>query len=306
MKSVSFRPASSHALKVAVGAGAFSLLVGVAHGLAYFIISDAVWSGPVGLRKPAVFGVSIAVTLWTLVWVAGVLRSPPRLMAWVLHLMSASLLIELVVIAGQRARGTASHFNLGTPFDAALWSLMGAAIGLFTVLAVIVAFESWRRPPEDAGTRAAVRAALLLFVLAQGSGQILAVHGTGAVLADGAFDPARLATASTWGTAGDLKLPHAIGLHLLQVLPLLAGALRPLAATAVPWIWTGAAGGFGVFAVMQGQALLGRAPGDLSTVAAMLLGGSLAALVLPWIVAGAATLPRVRLPWTKSIGAHHA
>ena len=306
MPALPFRLTADPARRLTALAGLVAFVTGVAHAAAFVVFPDAGWSGPVGLRKPAVFGVSIAVTLWTLVWVAGVLRSPPRLMAWVLHLMSASLLIELVVIAGQRARGTASHFNLGTPFDAALWSLMGAAIGLFTVLAVIVAFESWRRPPEDAGTRAAVRAALLLFVLAQGSGQILAVHGTGAVLADGAFDPARLATASTWGAAGDLKLPHAIGLHLLQVLPLLAGALRPLAATAVAWIWTGAAGGFGVFAVMQGQALLGRAPGDLSTVAAMLLGGSLAALVLPWIVAGAAALPRVRLPWTKSIGAHHA
>jgi hypothetical protein len=96
-------------------------------------------------------------------------------------------------------------------------------------------------------------------------------------------------------TGGDLRIPHFIGLHALQVLPLLALALTLLPATArlaeqarVRLVLIGAAGYAGLFALTLWQALRGQpltAP-DLWTIAAgtglivLVAGGAAAVLTV--------------------------
>jgi hypothetical protein len=270
---------------IAVWGGGVAFLAGLAH-LLMLPLSEAPWTGPVGLRKPAVFGISIGLTLWSLAWLVGFLRPRPRLHGVSLAVMTATLLIELAIIAGQRASGVPSHFNLGTPFDATLWTIMGAAIAVIAIFASIFAVLAWERLPGTAAWAAAVRSSLLIFALAQLSGQVLAVHGTGAVFVDGRFVAENLSTASTFGAAGNLKLPHALALHAIQVVPLLAFALARFSmagASAALWVWTSALGYLGVAGVAQWQAFAGRAPADLTMPSAIILGVSLAAFLLPWV-----------------------
>ncbi len=304
MKLLSSRRSSSPASRVAVWAGAFALLAGVAHGLAYLVDPNALWSGPMGLRKPAVFGVSIGLTLWSVAWIAAHLRLSSRLHAVILHGMSATLLIELAIIAGQRLRGVPSHFNLATPFDAALWTLMGMAIVVFALLAFLLAALAWRTSSAPPAILAGIRGGLLIFAAAQISGQILAIHGTNAVLVGGRFVAENLATAATLGAAGNLKLPHALALHAIQIIPLLAVLIPRFAIAASVcrmWIWTSALGFAGVVVTMQTQAMLGRAPTDLSMPVAMMLGIALALFILPWCFALGAV---VRQAACRSRNAH--
>jgi hypothetical protein len=50
-----------------------------------------------------------------------------RAMGWVL---AAVLVLEVGIIHVQAARGTTSHFNVGTPLDLALGGIMGVSIAV--------------------------------------------------------------------------------------------------------------------------------------------------------------------------------
>jgi len=300
---------SSRSRRFTVWAGAIALLIAVGHVIAFFVMPEAIWSGPVGLRKPIVFGVSSGITLWTVVWIVSHLRVQPRLHAIILYGMSIILLIEMAIIAGQRFRGVPSHFNLATNFDAALWSLMGAAITVFALLAFLLAALAWQTSSAPPALRAAFRGSLLIFAAAQISGQFLAVHGSNAVLIDGQFIAGNLATAATYGAAGNLKLPHALALHAIQAIPLLAVLLSRLAIPATfasSAIWTSVLGFAGLVSLMQYQALLGRSPADLAAPATLILGTALTLFLLPWGLAICALARAgVRRPCAPS-GRQHA
>ncbi|HVH71375.1 MAG TPA: hypothetical protein VNB49_09730 [Candidatus Dormibacteraeota bacterium] len=45
------------------------------------------------------------------------------------------MVIEIACISLQAARGTTSHYNIATPFDAAVFRMMGSMIGANTLLA---------------------------------------------------------------------------------------------------------------------------------------------------------------------------
>lgn len=169
--------------------------------------------GPVTWRKPIEFGVSGAITTLSLAWVMGRL---PRSSGWdwsaatlVVFFVPETLLIDL-----QQWRGVASHFNFDTDFDAAVFSLMGILIGLVAVGIAILAVRSFGRVEGPPSTALAIRAGMIFLLL----GQVLG----GLIVANGAAPGSTIANASIIGAAGELKVPHALGLHGLQVLGVLA------------------------------------------------------------------------------------
>ncbi len=56
------------------------------------------------------------------------------------------LIVEVAIIAVQAGRGTTSHFNTATVFDAILFSIMGFGIVTQTITSVAVAVALWRQP----------------------------------------------------------------------------------------------------------------------------------------------------------------
>jgi hypothetical protein len=219
-------------------------------------------------RKPLKFGVSTALHSGTMLW-ALMTFSPAwqqgksvRLAAGV-ALMCA--LFELVYIGVQAARGEASHFNLTTPFHASMYFLMAVAAvalvvsgGAFGVVAFLDA-KSALAPPIRYGIAVGfILSAVLTIVTGLTMGGRLP-HYVG-------LEPPGVPRVPGTGwslTVGDLRVPHFLGLHLMQSAPL-AGYLvsrfttnmAGIAAVAVfCLVWTTA-----VIATFQ-LALAGRAFG---------------------------------------------
>jgi hypothetical protein len=88
--------------------------------------------------KPVKFAMSITIYVWTVAWLLEYLRLPSwaeRIISWGI---SISMLTEIACIAAQAARGTTSHYNVNTPLDAAIFSIMGAMIANNTVFVLVL------------------------------------------------------------------------------------------------------------------------------------------------------------------------
>ncbi|HEX6678128.1 MAG TPA: hypothetical protein VF486_24310 [Actinomycetes bacterium] len=198
--------------------GAALIVVGLGHLAAWLLVGGA-WAGPVSFRKPTTFGISFGLTTITLAWVAGRLRITDRTAWLLLAPLAAADTYEVVWVSAQRWRGVASHFSFGTTLDTWLFVLGGAAIAV-TVTAILVltvlAFTAVSAMPSMA---LAIRAGLLILLVAQGVGGWMIQHGVG---------PASEGVTSgltTLGPAGVMKVPHAVAIHAIQVLPALAWLL---------------------------------------------------------------------------------
>jgi hypothetical protein len=190
--------------------------------------------------KPLKFAVSIAIYGATLLWMLTFIPDRPRLVAAISWGVLLALGIEMVLIVMQVLRNTTSHFNQATSFDAAVFSAMGIAIAGLRVLNAIVAFLLSRRRFAEGPIVWGVRLGLVVGLLgmavavlmtlptpeqdamiaATGSSSIVGAHTVG--VADGG--PGLPVVG--WSTeGGDLRVAHFVGLHALQILPLLGLAL---------------------------------------------------------------------------------
>ncbi len=169
--------------------------------------------------KPVKFAISITIYVWTVAWLLEYLRLPSwtqRIISWGI---SISMLTEIACITAQAARGTTSHYNVNTPLDAAIFSIMGSMIALNTVLALVllILFCIGRYdvpPPYLWG----IRSGLVIFLAASAIGGVMLAHGSHAV---GVKDGGPGLPIVNWSTSGgDLRAAHFLGLHALQVLPI--------------------------------------------------------------------------------------
>lgn len=168
--------------------------------------------------KPLKFCVSVTAYVWTLAWFAGHLRSR---WVWVVSRGTALVFaVEMACIVSQAARGVTSHYNVSTPYDAAVFSLMGMAIAFNTLLvAVTLALFFLRlRGPLAPAYLWGVRAGLLLFFLGSLEGMAMVSNMAHTV---GAPDGGAGLPFVNWSTrAGDLRVAHFLAFHALQLLPL--------------------------------------------------------------------------------------
>ena len=120
-------------------------VLGVAMGLtlaaatAGLVLDPRVITGQPAWLKPAKFAVSIAIYSFTLVWLLGFVRGHGRWVGLVSWATAVALLGEMVVLVLQVVRGTASHFNVATPLDAALWNTMGGLIVVVWLMGLLAA-----------------------------------------------------------------------------------------------------------------------------------------------------------------------
>jgi len=195
--------------------GVLFLLSGICH-TAVFWMDGGSWSGPVSWRKPISFSFSFALISFSLAWVLSFL---PRRAVWgwiVMGVYGGASVVETALIAMQTWRGVASHFNSETGFDELVFASMGVMIAL--VFGSIVAITVWTfRFLEASSSFAwAIKSGLLLLIAGQLLGGLLIREGFRQVEAGAASSPL------IFGSAGVMNVPHAVSLHALQVLPLLA------------------------------------------------------------------------------------
>jgi hypothetical protein len=257
------------------------------------VVGAPVW------MKPAKFAASVLMAAATLAWIMGQLEAR-RGLRRAGRLMAGTLALELVIITVQAARGVPSHFNAATALDGALFSVMGAAITLFWLVEGYLAMRAFRQrfatPARTWGIRLGLAGALvggaLGFAMPRPTAaqraslrahQVTPLLGAHAV---GVPDGGPGLPVTRWSTeGGDLRVPHFVGLHALQALPLLAWflerrrrpAARPVIAAAVAWL--------GLVAVTLAQALRGQplSSPDTATVAAaaLVLAAALAVATVP-------------------------
>jgi hypothetical protein len=198
--------------------GSALILVGAGHLIAWLLVGGA-WAGPISFRKPTTFGVSFGLTTITLAWVAGQLRISERTGWLLLGPLAAADTYEVVWVAVQRWRGVASHFNFDTGLDTWLFLAGGVAIAVTVMVIVVLAVLAFTAMQALPSMALAIRAGLLILLVAQGVGGWMIQHGVGPA-SDGATTGL-----TTFGPAGVMKVPHAVGIHAIQVLPALAWLL---------------------------------------------------------------------------------
>ncbi|MBD0260347.1 MAG: hypothetical protein ICV83_31915, partial [Cytophagales bacterium] len=68
--------------------------------------------------KPLKFDLSVAVYLWTLGWLLHALADRfPASVRWISWGVLVCMVVEILCVKVQAARGVASHFNVATPLD---------------------------------------------------------------------------------------------------------------------------------------------------------------------------------------------
>ncbi len=241
--------------------------------LAGLLLDPRLIAGAPAWLKPAKFAASALVYSLTLAWVFGYLGDWPRTRRLVGRITAGVFVLEVGLVCLQAWRGTTSHFNVATPFDALVFGVMGAAIAAQTVASGFVLVALWRQPFTDRTMGTALRAGMLITLLGAASAGFM-TQPTPGQLRDLTSGRPALAGAHTvggadggpglpgtgWSTAhGDLRVPHFVGLHALQVLPLLALVLRARRREAAPRTIAWAAVSYGaLFALLLTQALRGE------------------------------------------------
>jgi hypothetical protein len=259
--------------------GATLIVVGLCHLLAWLVVGGA-WAGPVSFRKPTTFGISFGLTTITMAWVAGQLRISDRT-GWLLMIpLALADISEVVWVSLQRWRGVAAHFNDDTALDSLLFTVMGgAAVAVAATVILIVAVLSFTAMRAAPSMALAIRAGLLILLVAQVVGGWMIQHGL-ALAEEGATDGL-----TTFGAAGVMKVPHAVAIHGIQLLPALAWLLSFAALPEprrVALVRVAVAGYVALVVVSILQAAGGVAPFDVGVVAAVLylLGVALLGLAL--------------------------
>ena len=191
--------------------------------------------GPAWL-KPAKFALSTGVYSLTLAWVFTYLPEWRRTRRIVGRVTAAVMLLEVAIIDLQAWRRTTSHFNVAAPLDATLFGVMGLAIFLQTSASLAVATALWRQSFADRAIGWALRLGMAITIVGAFAGGLM-TSPTEAQLAEArATQRLTLAGAHTvgapdggpglpvtgWSTRhGDLRVPHFVGLHALQTLPII-------------------------------------------------------------------------------------
>jgi hypothetical protein len=203
------------------------------------LLGQPIWA------KPLKFSVSFVLYATTLAWMISLVRGgrARRLASAAGTVVAVMSVIEMVAIVTQVVRGRASHFDVATPFDTAVWAVMGTSIAVLWVANLVIAVVLLREHSLPAATAWAVRlglvAALLgmavAFLMTSPSGyQVAQATATGSMPAAGAHavgvpDGGPGLPLLGWSTTGgDLRIGHFVGLHALQAMPLLALGLALL------------------------------------------------------------------------------
>jgi hypothetical protein len=170
--------------------------------------------------KPMKFAISITIYVWTIAWLLEYLRRPSRAKRIISWGISISMLIEIPCIMVQAARGTTSHYNVQTPFDAAIFTGMGIVIALNSVLVLVLLIWFFTgRYDLPRPYLWGIQSGLAIFLVASAVGGVMIAHGSHSV---GVPDGGPGLPFVNWSTeGGDLRVAHFLGLHALQLLPIL-------------------------------------------------------------------------------------
>ncbi len=240
------------------------------------------WEGAVSFRKPITFGVSFGLILWTCGWIMDRLPDRPRLEGTLAVTLIASGLFEVALITAQAWRGVPSHFNVFTPEDSSVFSLMGISVGIMSLGLAALFLWSILERPSDKPTRLAILAGMALVMAGLGIGSWIIDLGMEMTERLGMVPDTVLA-----GEAGVAKFPHAMAFHGIQLFigAAIVGRVRGLSDRARLQVMRLVVAGYFawvVWAIVHTNA--GRAPADLTGLETGLLVVGSALMVISTVI----------------------
>ncbi|MFE7747393.1 hypothetical protein [Nocardia sp. NPDC057455] len=223
----------------------------VLFSLAAMLVDDRELLGESVWLKPMKFGLAFFLYSLTLAWLLSLPHKGSRATWWLGTVFAVTGIIDVGFIVLQAARGTFSHFNTeDDPVNSIGQVVFASGVpGLFLANLLIVLILAWQRL-VDRPTARAIHAGLALAVVGMALGYSMGFTGKQLVRdSDGRIvelaaghtvvaDPGDLAPRDAmgglpithWSTVGgDLRVPHFVGLHGIQVLLLVAVTLAWLA-----------------------------------------------------------------------------
>ena len=204
--------------------------------------------------KPFKFAFSTFLFAWAMAWYCYYLPSfNIRLFNWTVIIL---LGFEIVYIAIQASRGQLSHYNVSTPIYSVLYVMMALAATLVTLYTAYVGylFFTGEFPQLPNYYLWSIRLGIVIFVIFSFEGFVMGSKLTHTI---GGEDGGAGIPYLNWSTKfGDPRIAHFIGMHALQVLPLLSFYLvKNTKATVVLSILYGMLAVFTLVQALQGKAL---------------------------------------------------
>jgi hypothetical protein len=171
--------------------------------------------------KPIKFALSIGILAWTMGWYMHYLPQK-EVVHWYGIVYVALMAFEIAYIALMAYRGELSHFNMSTPLKVALFAAMGIAASLVTLFTAYIGIlfftQSFPELPDYYVW--AIRLGIIIFVIFAFEGFVM---GSRLQHTIGAPDGDHGVPFLNWSKQyGDARIAHFVGMHALQVLPLLA------------------------------------------------------------------------------------
>jgi hypothetical protein len=246
--------------------------------------------------KPAKFAISTAIFAASIAWLFVYLPDFPKTKRWTGPALAVILNLEVGIIDFQAARGITSHFNVGTVQNAILFSIMGTGIGMLLLLSIWILVALFRQPFQDRTWGWALRLGMLISVFGSATGGLMTLPSASQRAAIAQHERVTVVGAHTVGAPdggpglpgtgwskqhGDLRIPHFIGMHALQFIPLVAWWARRR--RTVRFVFSISASYFALYAILCWQALSGESiaqpSGATIAVAGVWLLATLAALI---------------------------
>lgn len=200
------------------------------------LVDSPIWA------KPFKFYLSFTIYGLTLAWMLAQSTWGRRTGWWAGNVVVLTSLVEMAIITGQVIRGKRSHFNGETPFDQALFTTMGITIIVLWAATLVIGLLLLRTRFADRATAWAIRGGVVIALAGAGIGFLMTLPGAerragGTQSADvtgahsvGVPDGGPSMPLTGWSTTGgDLRIPHFVGMHALQLIPLFLIALVLLA-----------------------------------------------------------------------------
>lgn len=204
--------------------------------------------------KPFKFAFSTFLFSWAMAWYCYYLPSfNIQLFNWSVILL---LGFEIVYIAIQANKGQLSHYNLSTPVYSALYSMMALAATLVTLYTAYVGvlFFTNDFPTLPNYYLWSIRLGIIIFVVFSFEGFVMGSRLTHTI---GGEDGGSGLYILNWSTTfGDPRIAHFIGMHALQILPIVSFyLLKNTKATFVLSIAYGLLAVFTLVQALQGKPL---------------------------------------------------
>lgn len=240
------------------------------------IINTPAWS------KLFKFSVSVLIMTPALIWAINITQGKTRRTANIAaSVIGTTLSLEMILLLIQATRARPMHFNYTTPLDSALWIIM--TVGIFTMFSafVVLLIAVWRGVRQQPVIAWAIKIGMVITAVGLLTPNLSTAPSSAQINALKANQPNILLGAHTIGSSsatpdaepglpligwntkhGDIRIGHFIGLHALQLIPLLGVWLskrrRLNQNRQLALLWTAGLGYFGLMLLTTWQALRGQ------------------------------------------------